>query len=114
MLIGSVVFGFVADGLRRAAAGGELLFSRLSIFYTVPAFMLSGYTWPLEAMPVWVRALAYCSPFTYLASAARSLCLGGGCQDLPERAALLLLLGLACFPGAAKRYRQALHRARLP
>lgn len=36
-----------------------------------------------------------------------------GCAA-PERAALLLLLGLACFPGAAKRYRQVLHRARLP
>lgn len=112
LLGGSFVFCLTQlGGLLALIADDELLFSRLSIFYTVPAFMLSGYTWPLEAMPAWVRAIAYCSPFTYLASAARSLCLGGVCHDLPERAALLLLLGLLCFPGAAKMYRKGLRRA---
>lgn len=89
----------------------ELLFSRLSIFYTVPAFMLSGYTWPLEAMPLWVRNLAQCSPFTYLAAAVRQLCLSGSCHDLGQRAIVLLLLGIICLPGAAHLYQQRLHSA---
>lgn len=71
----------------------ELRFSRWAVFYTVPAFMLSGYTWPLEAMPPLVRALAYCSPFTYLASASREVLLKGCSAELYFNSGLLLAAG---------------------
>ena len=74
-------------------AKDELVFSRWAIFYTVPAFMLSGYTWPLEAMPAGVRFLAACSPFTYLAGTARELMLKGGSEDFAFNTALLFGFG---------------------
>lgn len=91
-------------GIAACLAGDELLFSRLSVFYTVPAFMLSGYTWPVEAMPWGVRCLAYLSPFTYWAQAVRSLCLNGYSCDLPGNAAILLCAGLALLPVAARLF----------
>ena len=112
LLGGAFVFCVIqVGGMLAGLCKEELLFSRLSIFYTVPAFMLSGYTWPLEAMPLWVRNLAQCSPFTYLASAVRQLCLSGSCHDLGQRAIVLLLLGIICLPGAAQLYQQRLHSA---
>ncbi|MGM9568724.1 MAG: ABC transporter permease [Phascolarctobacterium sp.] len=114
LLLGcSFVFCLVqVGGMIAGMCKEELLFSRISIFYTVPAFMLSGYTWPLEAMPLWVQNIAQCSPFTYLASAVRQLCLSGNCHDLWQRALVLLLLGIICLPGAAHLYQQRLRSIR--
>lgn len=112
LLSGSFIFCIIqVGGMLAGLCKEELLFSRLSIFYTVPAFMLSGYTWPLEVMPLWVRNLAQCSPFTYLATAVRQLCLSGSCPDLAERSLILLLLGVICLPGAAQLYYQRFHGA---
>ncbi|MDO4922379.1 MAG: ABC transporter permease [Phascolarctobacterium sp.] len=91
-------------GIAACLAGNELLFSRLSVFYTVPAFMLSGYTWPVEAMPWGVRCLAYLSPFTYWAQAVRSLCLNGYYRDLQFNALVLLCAGLAALPFAVRLF----------
>ena len=105
MLAGSFIFCIIQlGGIAAALSGNELLFSRISVFYTVPAFILSGFTWPLDAMPAWVRGLAYMSPYTYVADAARSLYIYGSYSRLAEHAALLFIIGLLAFPFASKLY----------
>lgn len=91
-------------GMLACLTKDELLFSRISIFYTVPAFMLSGYTWPLEAMPLGIQILGYASPFTYFASTVRQLCLNGYSNSLYSNAAILFMIGLTTFPFILKTY----------
>lgn len=106
---GSFVFCLVQlGGLLSCLLKDELLFSRLSISYTVPAFILSGFTWPLDPMPLWIKHLAYLSPYTYVAEAARSLYIYGNYYRLNANAGLLFAIGLACFPIAVKLYSQRL------
>ena len=105
LLAGAFLFCVTqVGGIAACLTRDELLFSRLSIFYTVPAFMLSGYTWPLEAMPWGVRCLACLSPFTYFAQAARGLCLNGHYYALYSNAAVLLCAGTLALPIAVWLY----------
>lgn len=46
-------------------------------FIVMPAFLLSGIFWPLEAIPKWLRPLSYLIPVTYAISACRSVILRG-------------------------------------
>lgn len=97
-------------GVLAGVCKDELLFTRISVSYTVPAFILSGFTWPLEPMPSWVRFLAYFSPYTYVSEAARSLYIYGYYYLLNTNAALLFAVGLVCFPLAARLYSKRMHR----
>ncbi len=38
-----------------------------------PAFIMSGYTWPLREMPVWIQCLAHCIPLTAFVSGLRKI-----------------------------------------
>ncbi|AZQ62258.1 ABC transporter permease [Flammeovirga pectinis] len=40
---------------------------------STPSFILSGFTWPLEAMPAWIQAFSNCIPLTYFLQALRKL-----------------------------------------
>lgn len=46
-------------------------------FIMLPAFLLAGVFWPLEAIPSWLRPLSYLVPPTYGADACRSVMLRG-------------------------------------
>ena len=84
-------------GVLACLTGDEMLFSRISIFYTVPAFMLSGFTWPLEGMPTFVQDIAWCSPFTYMANTFRELCLNGYSNQLQYDCLVLTAVGVVSF-----------------
>lgn len=102
---GSFIFCLIQlAGVLAGLCKDELLFTRISVSYTVPAFILSGFTWPLEPMPSWVRYLAYLSPYTYVSEAARSLYIYGYYYRLNTNAALLFAVGLLCFPVASRLY----------
>lgn len=106
-------FSFILCALAAFISGfdmTELTFTRLSIFYTVPAFILSGYTWPLGAMPEWVRGLAMCSPLTYVANSFRSFYLNGYAADLWHNAACLFLAALPLLLAAAWLHSRKLRR----
>lgn len=97
-----LVFGFIfcmtnIAGVVAPLVGDELKFNRIALFYTVPAFMLSGYTWPLAGMPEWVQILAYSSPFTYLASTSRELMLAGYSPHYMRDLAVLYGSGAICL-----------------
>ncbi|MBM4240399.1 MAG: ABC transporter permease [Euryarchaeota archaeon] len=72
-------------------------------FVVLPAFLLSGVFWPLQAIPDWLRPLSYLVPPTYAVEACRSVMLKGWGLDKiwPDLVALvifaLLFLGLAVW-----------------
>jgi ABC-2 type transport system permease protein len=61
-------------------------------FVVLPAFLLSGIFWPIEAIPQWLRPLSYLVPPTYAADASRAVMLKGWGLDMiwTDFAALIL------------------------
>ena len=99
LLLLAVTFTFAAvafSALLASICNSELTFTRLSIAYTVPAFVLSGYTWPLEAMDRVGTVLYYTFPLSYFSNIVRELMLAGY-SPLLYRNSLILLLGGAFF-----------------
>ncbi|WP_371381039.1 ABC transporter permease [Sporomusa aerivorans] len=80
-----------------AVCNNELTFTGISIAYTVPAFVLSGYTWPQAAMDT---VLSYAFPLTYFADTVRELMLAGYSPALYLNCFVLLFMGIA-FTGLA-------------
>lgn len=76
----SLAFNFALCGL-------GFLFSLISttkvnatqvlMLIAVPSFMLSGYTWPIEAMPGFIQGISQALPLTYYLEAVRNLTLKG-------------------------------------
>ena len=46
-------------------------------FVVLPAFLLAGIFWPVEAIPTWLRPLSYIVPPTYAVDASRAVMLKG-------------------------------------
>ncbi|MFB6291254.1 MAG: ABC transporter permease [Candidatus Bipolaricaulia bacterium] len=46
-------------------------------FVVLPAFLLSGVFWPLEAVPTWLRPVSYVIPVSYVVRANRAVMLKG-------------------------------------
>ena len=87
--------------LLSAAARSEAQAIQTIPVIVLPAFLLSGIFWPLEAMPYWLHPFSYLLPPTYAAAALRSIMIRGwGVAEIwPEIAALLVFL--VVFLGAA-------------
>ena len=49
----------------------------ISIFVLIPSFLLSGFIFPIEAMPGWIRPVSYVIPFTYFIDIIRGILLKG-------------------------------------
>ena len=73
----------------------ETMFIRCSITYTVPAFVLSGYTWPQSSFEPITNALAYTFPLTYFISNVRDLLLSGYIPHLYGNCGIMILFALA-------------------
>lgn len=104
-------FIFAAIGLSALIASichDELTFTRISIAYTVPAFVLSGYTWPQDAMDVVGKTLSYTFPLSYFANTVRELMIAGYSPLLYRNSILLLLIGAVCFLLAVPFYTRKL------
>lgn len=72
----------------------EVTFTRVSVCYAVPAFILAGFTWPLSGMTQAMQWLAHISPLTYVANNFRSYYLNGYAPDLFLDCAILCAIGL--------------------
>ncbi|MHB8781282.1 MAG: ABC transporter permease [Candidatus Geothermincolia bacterium] len=87
-IIGNVLLAFVVIVLLAIVSQsvGILLSSlardeshaiQMMTFVVMPTFLLAGVFWPLEAIPGWLRPLAYAVPPTYAVNACRSVMLRG-------------------------------------
>ncbi len=63
-------------------------------FVTLPAFLLSGIFWPLEAVPSWLRPASYLIPVSYVVRANRAVMLKGwGLEEIwPQFLALFAFM----------------------
>lgn len=99
----SAAFIFAAIGFSAFIASicnNELTFTRISIAYTVPAFVLSGYTWPQEAMDAVGKTISYTFPLSYFSNTFRELMIAGYSPFLYRNCVILLLMG-TIFMGMA-------------
>jgi ABC-2 type transport system permease protein len=65
----------------------------------MPAFILSGFAFPLENMPEWLQYITYANPLRYFLIIIRGVFLKGNGLDIlwPQMLALVILGGLTIF-----------------
>jgi ABC-2 type transport system permease protein len=78
-------------------------------FFTSPAFMLSGFAFPIRNMPVPVQYLTYLNPLRYFMEIVRGIFLKGvGISVLWPQMAALFLYGVAILSLSVVRFRKRL------
>jgi ABC-2 type transport system permease protein len=80
-----------------------------SFFFSMPAFMLSGFTFPIRNMPPAIRALAYVNPVYYFMEIVRGIFLkGAGLVALWPDMLALAIFGTAILGLSAWRFQKRL------
>ena len=80
-----------------------------TFFFIVPFFMLSGFVFPIENMPLVVQWLTYMDPLRYMIVIIRGIFLKGvGMTVLWPQYMALVILGVVVFAGAVGRFRKRL------
>jgi ABC-2 type transport system permease protein len=49
----------------------------MAVFVQAPSVLMSGFVFPIEAIPRWLQPVAWCLPMTYFVEAIRGLTLKG-------------------------------------
>ncbi|MDW8101712.1 MAG: ABC transporter permease [Anaerolineae bacterium] len=81
----------------------------LAFFVILPSIFLSGFIFPIEAMPRALQIISYIIPLRYYMSIVRGIILKGtGLEALVEHIVPLAFLGAAIFAGATLRIRKRL------
>jgi drug efflux transport system permease protein len=81
----------------------------MSFFFTTPAFMLSGFTFPIRNMPPVVQYLTYLNPLRYFMEIVRGVFLkGAGIAVLWPQMACLTVYGVAILSLSVARFRKKL------
>jgi ABC-2 type transport system permease protein len=95
--------------LLSSVCNSELTLNRILIAYTVPSFVLSGYTWPREAMDSTTYILSCVIPFSYFANPLRDLLLAGHSPVLYRDSLILLCMGMLFIGIAVPFYNQKMN-----
>jgi ABC-2 type transport system permease protein len=78
-------------------------------FFLLPSMLLSGFIFPVDAMPKVLQILSYAVPLTYFLVVVRGIIIKGvGIGYLWPQIALLALFGLVVFTAAVLRFRKRL------
>src|SRR5690554_1896209 len=56
----------------------QLKATEVLMVVATPSFMISGFTWPLDQMPIWVQSISNCIPLTHFLKAFRILMVESG------------------------------------
>lgn len=67
-----------------AAIPTQLQATEILMVIATPSFILSGFTWPISQMPVWVVSLAKCIPLTHYLQIFRTMVVEKGGANLVE------------------------------
>jgi ABC-2 type transport system permease protein len=93
--------GTISKTQQQAVAG--------SIFFIVPAFLLSGYFTPIENMPEWLQVLSYADPMRYYLEILRgSMLKGASIGDFSMQLLVLGGFGITVFAVSARRFKRRL------
>jgi ABC-2 type transport system permease protein len=81
----------------------------ISFYFFVPAFMLSGFTFPIRNMPESVQYLTYLNPMRYFMDVVRGVFLKGSGMDVlwPQMLAMAVF-GVVIITGSALRFHKRL------
>jgi ABC-2 type transport system permease protein len=80
-----------------------------TMFTILPSIFLSGFFFPLAAMPIWLRAISYAIPLRYFLIIARGIVLKGvGVAALWGEILMLTLFAVVVMGAAALRFRKSL------
>jgi ABC-2 type transport system permease protein len=80
-----------------------------SFFFSTPAFMLSGFAFPIRNMPVAVQYLTYLNPIRYFIEIVRGIFLkGAGVEVLWPQMAALAVYGVTVLSLSALRFQKKL------
>lgn len=92
-IIVQVLSGFGIAGMCKTS----LFSTQVLLVISVPVFILSGFTWPAMAMPVWIHKLGLILPITYFADMVRKVSLMGASADMlrPQITAILIWLPIS-------------------
>jgi ABC-2 type transport system permease protein len=75
------------------------------MFLAMPSILLSGFIFPREAMPGWIRVISYFIPMTYFLKIVRGIILKGmGFFDLLDQVWPLLLMAVLVIVFSIKRF----------
>jgi ABC-2 type transport system permease protein len=81
----------------------------VSLFFLLPNIFLSGYMFPIAAMPDWLQALTNLFPLSFFLTIVRGIILrGAGFADLYPQILALVVYGIAVMTLAASRFRKRL------
>lgn len=76
----------------------QLKATELLMVIATPSFLLSGYTWPLQSMPGWIRAISESLPLTHFLFGFRKLAVyGGTLADVYPQLKALTITGIVCL-----------------
>jgi ABC-2 type transport system permease protein len=80
-----------------------------SFFFSMPAFMLSGFAFPIRNMPVAVQYLTYLNPVRYFIEIVRGIFLkGAGVDVLWPQMTAMAVYGVAVLGLSAMRFQKKL------
>ena len=104
-LLTSLAIGMLASSIANTQQE-----AMITVFATMlPAMMLSGYLFPIEAMPQWLQVFSYFIPLRYYLVIIRSLLLKGvGIQSLQTEIIALIVFGFGLMTLAAARFKKRL------
>ena len=81
--------------------------TQLIQFFLIPSMLLSGFIFPVAAMPPALQTISFFVPLTYFLQIVRGIIIKGvGIDFLWKQLALLTLLGLTVFTIAVLRFRK--------
>jgi ABC-2 type transport system permease protein len=82
----------------------------ITVFATMlPAIMLSGYLFPIEAMPRWLQWISAAIPLTYYLNVIRALLLKGvGVASIQNEVIMLVIFSIILIGAASLRFRKRL------
>jgi ABC-2 type transport system permease protein len=80
-----------------------------TMFTLLPSIFLSGFFFPLAAMPVWLQAISYVIPLRYFLIIARGIVIKGvGMEALWSEVAALAFFAVVVMTAAAARFKKSL------
>jgi ABC-2 type transport system permease protein len=115
--VGAAIFLFVVLGigvLISTASQTQAQAIQLAIMILLPQILLSGFIFPLSAMPAAISWIGYCLPLTYFVQISQGIMLrGAGLASLWVPFVVLTGMALVVFTAAVLRFRRDLAPSQL-
>lgn len=110
--LGAAIFLFVVLGLGvliSTVSQTQAQAIQLAIMILLPQILLSGFIFPLSAMPAAIAWIGYCLPLTYFVQISQGIMLrGAGLDSLWPAYLVLTAMAAVIFTGAVLRFRKDL------